>query len=106
VIEPSAPTDGTPFPAPLERLRPDLQQRCTPLTPDQLRLLHHLLAHSLLHRRRDTAGADPFALAVALAIRGDEPLGVFDGCTALLHHVQTLLCEAIYSVPVSTFFTD
>jgi hypothetical protein len=80
VIEPCAPTDGTPLPTPLAYLRPDLQQRCAPLTPDQLRWLHHLLAHSLLHRRRDNAGADPFALAVALAIRGDEPPVVL-GCS-------------------------
>lgn len=56
--------------------------------PSHLLTLDHTLAHDLMDRRFDKAGRDPFAVAVTLAIIGDELLIALDLRVQLLHTFQ------------------
>jgi hypothetical protein len=86
VIEHWNTTDGTPLPTPrFTHASGSAAADARPLTPGHLLLLHHLLAHHLVHCRLDKAGADPFALAVALTLMGDNTPVVLDVGAELLH---------------------
>src|SRR5207249_4859898 len=73
-MEPRIPLAERRLPFTVQHAGADLQQQVSPpLAPSHLLLLHHTLAHHVVHRRLDKAGADALAGAIALAIVGPNP---------------------------------
>src|SRR6516225_9214719 len=73
----------------IEHPRPDLQQQMrSALAPLHLLQLHHSLAHHLIHSRFHKAGRDPFPVAIALSVVGQELLVAFHVGVQFLDSLQ------------------
>src|SRR3989442_3622786 len=97
--EPRIPLAERRLPFTVQHAGADLQQQVSPpLAPSHLLLLHHTLAHHVVHRRLDKAGADALAGAIALAIVRDETAITFDIRGKFLHCLAQLPCGGVVAL--------
>ena len=61
------------------------------MTPAHLLLFHHASAHDLIHCRFHKRGANPLAIAVALAVIGNEGAIAIDERVEFLHRTAGIL---------------